>query len=97
MAFQSIWYYTNLPETVIKSIEQDLETYFDPQLQPSKVGDGGDGIVNEEKRNAKNAWIPSHHWIGGFLWHYVERANRENFLYDLTNIDGESLQYTVYG
>jgi PKHD-type hydroxylase len=27
----------------------------------------------------------------------VQRANRENFLYDLTNIDGESLQYTVYG
>ncbi len=25
------------------------------------------------------------------------KANRENFLYDLTNIDGESLQYTVYG
>jgi len=25
------------------------------------------------------------------------RANRENFLYDLSNIDGESLQYTVYG
>jgi len=30
------------------------------------------------------------------LWHYVERANRENFLYDIKNIDGESLQYTMY-
>lgn len=97
MAFQSVWYYTNLPEKVISSIEEDLELYFDPQLQPSRVGDGGEGLVNEEKRNAKNAWIPTQHWIGGFLWHYVQRANRENFLYDLTNIDGESLQYTVYG
>lgn len=97
MAFQSIWYYTNLPEKVIDCIEEDLKKYFDPQLQPSRVGDGGEGIVNEEKRNAKNAWIPTTHWIGGFLWHYVQRANRENFLYDLTNIDGESLQYTVYG
>jgi len=32
-----------------------------------------------------------------FLWHYVQRANRENFLYDLRNIDGESMQYTRYG
>lgn len=97
MAFQSIWYYTNLPEKIINCIEEDLEQHFDPQLQPSKVGDGGQGVVNEQKRNAKNAWIPTTHWIAGFLWHYVQRANRENFLYDLTNIDGESLQYTVYG
>mgnify|MGYP003860553745 FL=1 len=49
------------------------------------------------KRNARNAWVPTAHWVAGFVWHYVQRANRENFLYDLTNIDGESLQYTVYG
>jgi PKHD-type hydroxylase len=35
--------------------------------------------------------------LGGFVWHYVQRANRENFQYDLTNIDGEAMQYTVYG
>ena len=28
--------------------------------------------------------------------HYIQRANRENFLYDLRNIDGESMQYTRY-
>ena len=37
------------------------------------------------------------HWLGGFMWHYIERANRENFLYDLHCIDGESMQYTQYG
>ena len=31
------------------------------------------------------------------MWHYIMRANRENFLYDLRNIDGESMQYTRYG
>ena len=34
--------------------------------------------------------------MGGFIWHYIERANRENFLYDLRCIDGESMQYTRY-
>ena len=31
------------------------------------------------------------------MWHYIQRANRENFLYDLRCIDGESMQYTQYG
>ena len=55
----------------------------------------GDAL-NKEMRNSQNAWIPTTHWIGGFLWHYIQRANRENFLYDLRNIDGESIQYTRY-
>ena len=33
-------------------------------------------------------------WI---IWHYIQRTNRENFCYDLTAIDGESIQYTQYG
>jgi len=97
LAFQSIWYYTGLPNKVIDLIEEDLIENFDNQLQDSKVGEGDFGVVDRDKRNARNAWIPTHHWISGFVWHYVQRANRENFLYDLTNIDGESLQYTVYG
>ena len=97
MAYQSIWYYTNLPEKIIEILEEDLKENFDPHLQDSRIGEGNYGTVDKDKRNAKNAWVPTAHWIGGFLWHYVQRANRENFLYDLTNIDGESLQYTVYG
>lgn len=97
MAYQSIWYLTDLPNKVIDIIEEDLEEKFDPYLQDSRVGEGDYGTVDIDKRNAKNAWVPTTHWLGGFVWHYVQRANRENFRYDLTNIDGESLQYTVYG
>jgi len=97
LAYQSIWYFTDLPEKVIDLIEEDLAETFDPQLQDSRVGGGDFGTVDKDKRNAKNAWVPTTHWVSGFVWHYVQRANRENFLYDLTNIDGESLQYTVYG
>ena len=97
MAFQSIWYFTNLPNKVIDIIEEDLKDNFDSLLQDSRIGEGDYGTVDKDKRNAKNTWVPTTHWIAGFVWHYVQRANRENFLYDLTNIDGESLQYTVYG
>ena len=94
MAFQSVWYYTNLPEDIVDIIERDLTKTFDPLMADSRLH--GDAL-NKEKRNSQNAWIDTSHWVAGFLWHYVQRANRENFLYDLRNIDGESLQYTRYG
>jgi predicted 2-oxoglutarate/Fe(II)-dependent dioxygenase YbiX len=97
LAYQSIWFQTDLNPKIIDIIEEDLKDNFDPHLQDSRVGDGDYGTVDRDKRNAKNAWVPTTHWVAGFVWHYVMKANRENFLYDLTNIDGESLQYTVYG
>mgnify|MGYP000712326949 CR=1 FL=1 len=93
MAYQSIWYFTDLPEKVTDLIAEDLTENFDPQMADSKLH--GDAL-NKEKRNSQNAWIPTNHWIGGFIWHYIMRANRENFLYDLRCIDGESMQYTRY-
>ena len=93
MAYQSIWYFTDLPDKVVDLIEEDLAENFDPQMGDSKLH--GDAL-NKEKRNSQNAWIPTTHWCAGFLWHYIQRANRENFMYDLRNIDGESMQYTRY-
>ena len=94
MALQSVWYFTDLPEDVVDIIEKDLSEKFDSQMQDSRLH--GDSL-NKDKRNSQNAWIPTNHWVGGFMWHYIMRANRENFLYDLRNIDGESMQYTRYG
>ena len=94
MALQSVWYFTDLPEDVVDIIEKDLSEKFDSQMQDSRLH--GDSL-NKDKRNSQNAWIPTNHWVGGFMWHYIMRANRENFLYDLRNIDGELMQYTRYG
>lgn len=97
MAYQSTWYFTDLNPKIIEIIEDELAMNYDHALQDSRIGGGDYGTVDKDKRNAKNSWVPTSHWIGGFIWHYIERANRENFLYDLSNIDNESLQYTVYG
>jgi len=94
MAYQSIWYFSDLPEDVVEILDKDLYTNFNYKMQDSKLH--GDSL-NKEKRNSKNTWIPTDHWIAGFLWHYVQKANRDNFLYDLSYIDGESMQYTRYG
>jgi len=94
MAYQSVWYFTDLPEKVVDLIEEDIAEKFDVEMRDSRLH--GDAL-NKEKRNSQNAWIPTSHWCAGFLWHYIQRANRENFLYDLRCIDGESMQYTRYG
>ena len=94
MALQSVWYFTDLNPEIIKIIETELESKFDDQMKESELT--ATGAVNKEIRNSKNAWVPTNHWLGGFMWHYVERANRENFLYDLRSIDGEAMQYTRY-
>ena len=94
MAYQSTWYFSGLPDKVIESLEEDLESNFGDQMGDSRLM--GDAL-NKDKRNSKNAWIPTTHWTAGLVWHYIERANRENFLYDIRNIDGESMQYTEYG
>jgi len=93
MAFQSIWYFTDLPSDVIDLISKNLAVDFDGKMADSRLQ--GDSL-NKDKRNSQNTWVPTTHWLGGFVWHYVERANRENFLYDLRCIDGESMQYTRY-
>ena len=94
MAFQSIWYFSDIPEKIIESIEEDLTDKFQEQMGDSRLM--GDAL-NKDKRNSKNAWVPTHHWTAGLVWHYVQRANRENFLYDIRNIDGENMQFTQYG
>ena len=94
MAYQSVWYFTDLPDKGVDLIEEDIAEKFDANMGTSKLH----GVaLDKDKRNSQNAWIPTTHWGGGFLWHYIQRANRENFLYDLRCIDGESMQYTRYG
>ena len=94
MAYQSIWYFTDLPKKVVDILEDELIEHYDDKLKDSLVSGNN---LDIKKRNSKNAWVPAHHWIGGFIWNYIDRANRENFLYDVKNIDGQNMQYTQYG
>lgn len=94
MAFNAIWYYTGLPEEVVEYIESHLVKSYEEEMAESKLHGN---LLHHEKRKSQNAWVPTTDWIAGFLWHYISRANRENFLYDIRHIDGESIQYTRYG
>ena len=95
MALQSVWFFTGLPSDIIKSLEKDLENHFDDD----DMGDSKliNDVLDKNIRKSKNTWIPTTHWITGWLWHYVMVANRNNFLYDISHIESEYMQYASYG
>ena len=37
MAYQSIWYFTDIPEKVVDIIEEDLTEKYDPLMGDSKL------------------------------------------------------------
>ena len=93
MALQSVWFFTGLPSDIINSLEKDLEKHFDDMGDSKLINN----VLDEDIRKSKNTWIPTTHWITGWLWHYVQAANRNNFLYDISFIESESMQYARYG
>tara|TARA_Y100001963_G_scaffold105363_1_gene145465 strand:- start:256 stop:744 length:489 start_codon:yes stop_codon:yes gene_type:complete len=49
-----------------------------------------------EKEVGEDSSVPASSWVGGFVWHFLKRANRENFCYELSNLDDDSIKYKVY-
>lgn len=95
MAHSAIWYYTAMPSSLVDVICEEVKQ-FETVYETSQIGDG-EKISDLGRRDSSNSWIPSSHWMTGLLWYYVQKANKNNFMYDLTEIDGEALQLTKYG
>jgi PKHD-type hydroxylase len=93
MAFLTCWHMTEMPTEIAGILKQDLERFDMDARQSQLLGNQVDTSI----RNSKNVWLPTSHWIGGWLWYYISRINRENFCYDITDIDNASIQYTQYG
>ena len=95
MANTCCWYETRIPESLMKSLLDDLDRVDENIFIKSEVNPH-DSEVKDSVRKSQHCWIPSTHWIGGFLWHYIRMANKDNFLYDISHIDTDMIQYTQY-
>ena len=91
---KSFCHFDTIPANLMDIIEADLSTNFDSQMQTSRLMGNAEVL---DKRNSKNAWVPTTWWLGGLMWHYYKKANDEFFHYNIDQIDGESMQYTLYG
>jgi len=54
---------TNLPNEIVEIVEKDLQTFDSIAADSQIMGSQVDKVI----RNSKNAWIPTSHWIGGWL------------------------------
>lgn len=95
MADYALVYQTQLPEKIIDIIDAELEQFAKDKLEVSKLTDDG-GTVDYKRRKSKTAWIPAEHWVSGFLMHYINMANHENFRYEICGFDCNYLQYLNY-
>ena len=89
------WYETRIPESLMKNLLDDLDRVDENIFIKSKVNPH-DSEFKDSIRKSQHCWIPSTHWIGGFLWYYIRRANKDNFLYDISDIENDLIQYTQY-
>lgn len=93
MSDSLLWFNTQIPKEILDNMVRDLK-FFDKEFDRSVIWD--EDKESSSLRKSQNAWIPTSHWISGFLWHYIRMANNRNFHYDLTCIDNHQLQYTCY-
>ena len=55
MAYQSIWYFTDLPSKIIDTIEEDLTETFDPQMADSKLH--GDALNKDREIRRMHGYL----------------------------------------
>jgi len=92
MSYEAIWYKTQLPLEVIDIFLQD--DTFEDDLEPSTLN--GKLQTDLQIRDSNSSWINSSHWIAGFCYHYILKANEENFRYKINSFGKRFVQYTSY-
>ena len=77
-------------------LRKDLTEEFDPGMEDSRLH--GDTLNKDKKEELTKYLDPYLTGLRSFSVKIMlrEARSRENFLYDLRCIDGESLQYTRY-
>tara|TARA_R100000005_G_C5003371_1_gene211589 strand:+ start:7066 stop:7632 length:567 start_codon:yes stop_codon:yes gene_type:complete len=93
MAYQVMWYKTSLPKDVVDIFLKE-EKEFKRNLEKGLVS--GDDNPNISIRNSDCSWISSKHWMAGLCYHYILKANEENFRYDIGSFGNREIQYTSY-
>ena len=96
MAHLVYWTFSDIPSEMVDVLVKDLKKY-DKAITNSVVADKvGNPEYAKGIRKSSNAWIESSNWVSGFVWYYIMKANRENFMYDIEGIDSNEIQYTEY-
>ena len=64
MAYQSIWFYTDIPEDIVDIIERDVSLKFDEQMGDSRLQ--GDSLNKEKETHKMPGFLPIIELVGFF-------------------------------
>tara|TARA_Y100000991_G_scaffold87329_1_gene65792 strand:+ start:751 stop:1356 length:606 start_codon:yes stop_codon:yes gene_type:complete len=95
MAYNTICFDTQLPKVLTNEIIHFINN-TNAVKEPGRVIDNqGNDLNDPETRKSTVSWLDHECWIWGFLWHYINQANKLNFKYDLSHISS-NLQISEY-
>ena len=66
MAYQSIWFYTDIPEDIVDIIERDVSLKFDEQMGDSKLH--GDSLNKEKLTKCMDSYQSLGWWVSLALY-----------------------------
>lgn len=84
-------YDTRIPPELVDLMVQTMARK-EEQLQTAETFNNS----GAEIRDSKVSWVQDSEWVAGLCYHYVLKANRANFRYDIDGFDDGTLQYTYY-
>lgn len=87
------WYESALPKAMCDVVTDEL-LRFDGKLDDATLATGR--VVDVSVRDSGVYFFPTSNWIAGWVWYYIQKANRGNFKYDIYDFDSGNLQYTTY-
>jgi PKHD-type hydroxylase len=86
------WCDTEIPDRMVEIIISDLMKNDNETSTGLTVGQ----TLNKRIRDSKIYFFSASNWIGSFLWYYINKVNKQTFMYDVEDYDANVLQYTLY-
>ena len=83
-----------IPPKLVDMMKEEIEYLMDTDYMQANVGSLDNSVVNFDARSTKISWWNQDHWVSSIFSHYINRANRDIWEYDLTRI--ESVQVSKY-
>jgi hypothetical protein len=86
-----------IPDELVDLIVKEVDKLPSENYENGEILFDADNLkydVETKTRNSRVSWWDEEHWVGSLFSHYFNKANRENWEYDLTHI--ETIQITKY-
>jgi Rps23 Pro-64 3,4-dihydroxylase Tpa1-like proline 4-hydroxylase len=97
MAEPTFYFVDCIPSELVDLIVKEVDKLSTESYESGEVlfdVDKSEYALQPKSRDSKVSWWGEEHWVSSLFSHYFNKANRENWEYDLSNV--ETIQITKY-